>query len=328
MADRPKPGEFEVICRHFAPLATTPGALGLRDDAAILRPPEGHDLVLTADALVAAVHFLEDDPADLVARKLLRVNLSDLAAMGAVPLGYLLTTAWPTSLGEAWIAAFATGLFRDQAEFSIALLGGDTVSTSGPTTLSLTAIGSVPAGSAVRRDGAGIGDGIFLTGSLGDGALGLLAARGELPATPPEDLDYLLQRYRLPEPRSTVGPALRGIASAMIDVSDGLVADAGHLAEASGVAVVIERSALALSPAAARIVATTPGHWPTILTGGDDYELLFTAVPEVLPRIEAVARESGVPITRVGRVGDGEGVSVLDEAGRPLALPAAGWRHF
>jgi thiamine-monophosphate kinase len=328
MTDRPKPGEFELIRRHFGPLATTPGALGLSDDAALLATSEGTDLVLTADALIGGVHFLEDDPADLVARKLLRVNLSDLAAMGAVPLGYLLTTAWPAAVEEDWIAAFAAGLAADQKTFDVALLGGDTVSTTGPIALSLTAIGQVPAGAALRRDGARPGDRLFLTGSLGDGALGLLAARGELAGSDADDLAYLERRYRLPEPRTAVGPRLIGVASAAIDVSDGLIADAGHLVETSAVAIEIERAALPLSPAAARVVEAAPKHWPRILGGGDDYELLFSASPKAREQVEAIARESGVSITEIGVVDTGDRVDVLDADGKALELPSGGWQHF
>jgi thiamine-monophosphate kinase len=328
MTDRPKPGEFELIRRHFAPLATTPGAFRLSDDAAVLPVPQGQDLVFTADALVAGVHFLDTDPPDLVARKLVRVNLSDLAAMGATALGYLLTAAWPPSADEDWIAGFASGLAVDQKQFDIALFGGDTVSTSGPIALSLTAIGAVGEGTALRRSGARVGDRLFLTGSLGDGALGLLAVRGELSGADADDLTYLQGRYRLPEPRISVGPRLVGLASAAIDVSDGLVADAGHLAETSGVAVQVEQSALPLSPAAARRVHATPEHWSLVLGGGDDYELLFAAPASARGQIAEIAVETGVPITEIGAITEGEGVSVLAENGCPVALPEAGWRHF
>jgi thiamine-monophosphate kinase len=328
MADRPKLGEFEVIRRYFAPLATTPGALGLTDDAALLEPPPGRELVLTVDAMIAGVHFLPDDPADLVARKLVRVNLSDLAAMGAEPLGYLLTTAWPRGLEEAWIADFAAGLAVDQAEFAIALLGGDTVSTDGPMALTLTAVGHVASGRAVRRLGAVAGDRLFVTGSIGDGALGLLVTRGGLADLPEVERMALLDRYRLPRPRVSVGPALVGIAHAMLDVSDGLVADAGHLAELAGLAIEIEAARVPLSAAAAHAVAADPALWPTVLTGGDDYELLFAAAPEAAARITGVARATGVAIAEIGRATTGEGVRVLDAEGHEVALTVPGWRHF
>ena len=181
MAGRPKPGEFELIARHFAPLAAGHDlAFDLTDDAALLRPDPDRDIVLTADAVVAGVHFLPDDAPDLIAAKLLRVNLSDLAAMGARPRGYLLTAAWPDDTDEDWIAGFARGLAADQVEFDVVMLGGDTVATSGPLTLSLTAVGDVARGQALRRNGASPGDAVFVSGSIGDGALGLRALRGEI----------------------------------------------------------------------------------------------------------------------------------------------------
>jgi len=328
MAGRPKPGEFEIVRRYLAPLATSPGALGLTDDAALLTPPPRRELVLTVDAMVAGVHFLDDDPPDLVARKLMRVNLSDLAAMGAEPLGYLLTTAWPGDLGEDWIAGFAAGLAADQAIYSCSLLGGDTVSTPGPISLTLTAVGHVAIGGAVRRSGARIGDAVYVTGSIGDGALGLLALKGELSGLTPAERDWFAGRYRLPEPRTAVGPALVGLAHAMLDVSDGLVADAGHLSECADLAFELQEALVPLSPAAARALELQPELWPRVLGGGDDYELLFTVAPADDARVAAVAAATGVRITAIGRVVAGTGVRVLDTSGGEVRLPTTGWRHF
>src|SRR4051795_6921746 len=221
------PAEFSLIARHFRPLAG-PGARDLQDDAAVLAPPPGRELVLTCDAMVAGVHFLPDDPADLVGRKLLRVNLSDLAAKGAMPLGYLMTVSAPRATSDAWFAGFTAGLAQDQKEFGVVLLGGDTTSTPGPISLSLTIVGHVAPGQAVHRSGAQAGDAIWVTGTIGDGALGLAAARGTLQ----DPSGYLLSRYRLPQPR--LGLAVAGIASAGMDVSDGLVQDLGHLCRAAG----------------------------------------------------------------------------------------------
>lgn len=328
MGDWPIPGEFEIIRRYFAPLAVSTGALGLLDDAALVTPPPGCELVLTVDAMIAGVHFLEDDPADLVGQKLLRVNLSDLAAMGATPIGYLLTTAWPRSCTEKWIAGFVAGLARDQATFDVHLYGGDTVSTSGPLALTLTAFGSVPAGQAVRRQGACVGDRVHVTGSIGDGALGLKAARGELAGVDQTDKAYLLARYRLPEPRTAIGAALIGIATAMIDISDGLAADAGHIAEVSGVGLVLQQEKVPLSPAAERRISADPSLQPLVLSGGDDYELLFTAPPEAGERIAALALATGIPIAEIGEVVAGELVRIVDVAGTDLVLPSRGWQHF
>jgi thiamine-monophosphate kinase len=320
-------GEFGRIARFFAPLAG-PGALGLLDDAALIDPEAGRQLVVTADAIVAGIHFLPNDPPDLVARKLLRVNLSDLAAMGATPLYYLMTTALPDTCGEEWLAGFSAGLAADQSEFKISLLGGDSVATPGPATLSLTAIGAIPTGRAVRRNGALPGDTIYVTGTIGDAALGLAVLTGGLAIADPADRDFLADRYRVPRPRLAVGAALPGVAHAMQDVSDGLVADLGHICAVSGVAGVIDAAAVPLSPAARRALDRDPGLLPRILTGGDDYELLFTSSGEDPATIAALAHPPGPPITPIGRIAAGSGVRVLDPAGKDIALATPGFRHF
>jgi thiamine-monophosphate kinase len=324
-AETPKPlGEFGRIAKFFAPLATTPGALGLTDDAALVDCPPGERLVVTVDAMVEGVHFLPDDPPDLVARKLVRVNLSDLAAMAARPVGYFLTTALPRSRGDDWLERFAQGLAQDQAEFGITLLGGDSVSTPGPVSLTLTAFGRIAAGGEVRRGGAGPGDLVFVSGTIGDGAFGLEAARGELDGVLPADaVAYLADRYRLPRPRTGLGPRLSGLATAMMDVSDGLAGDLGHICAVSDVAGVIEAAGVPLSPAAARL-----GRIETALTGGDDYELLFTAPCERRDAIDRAAAAAGVPVTVIGRIEAGQGVRVLDAAGAEMTLAGQGWRHF
>ncbi|MDA8252442.1 MAG: thiamine-phosphate kinase [Rhodospirillales bacterium] len=309
------PAEFSLIARHFRPLAG-PGALDLTDDAAVLALPPGRELVIAADAMVAGVHFLPDDPPDLVGRKLLRTNLSDLAAMGAAPLGYLMTVSVPRATPDAWFAGFAAGLAQDQAEFGIALLGGDTTSTPGPVTLSLTILGTVAPGEAIRRVGARPGDLLFVTGTIGDGALGLRAARGEI-ADPG---GYLVDRYRLPRPR--LGVARHGVVAAALDVSDGLVQDVGHLCRAGGCGAEIVAHDLPLS-APAR--AALPGALVAILTGGDDYELAMAVRPEQA----AALRQSPVPVTCIGRfVAGPPHVAVRGADGAEIALGAGGWSHF
>ncbi|MGE0669185.1 MAG: thiamine-phosphate kinase [Sphingomonadales bacterium] len=315
-------GEFELIGRLFAPLAG-PGGLGLEDDAALIEPPDGCDLVATKDMTVSGVHFLPDDPADLVARKLLRVNLSDLAAMGASPQGYLLGLSLPPEIGDDWLIAFAAGLARDQAEFGIALLGGDTTSTPGPLTLSLTALGVVSRGKILRRAGASPGDAVFVSGTIGDGALGLLALRGEV-----EDRDgYLAGRYRLPVPRLALGGGLPGVASAGLDISDGLVADLGHLCAASGMGAIIEAARIPLSDSVRRLVEGRPALMASVLTGGDDYELVFSAPPSAVPAIETLSARAGVAVTRIGSIEEGEGVRVRDGEGRDITPEVPGFRH-
>lgn len=319
------PAEFALIARHFRPLAGA-GSLDLGDDAAVLDPPPGRSLVLAADAMVAGVHFLPDDPPETIGRKLLRVNLSDLAAMGATPLGYLMTTALPRGTPEAWIAGFAAGLARDQLEFGISVLGGDTVATTGPVTLSLTILGTVAPGAALRRIGARPGDDLWVSGTIGDGALGLRVLRGTLAG---DAHGHLVHRYRLPEPRVALGAALAGLAHAGLDVSDGLVQDVGHLCRAGGCGAVLEAGRVPLSPAAHAAVAADPALLPLVLSGGDDYELVLAAAPEMAGPITAVAVALRVPLTRIGRIVHGPAtVEVRTPDGAPMALGAGGWSHF
>jgi thiamine-monophosphate kinase len=319
------PPEFALIARHFRGLAGE-GALGLSDDAALLSPPAGRELVLAADAMVEGVHYLPDDPPETIGRKLLRVNLSDLAAMGAEPLAYLMTTALPRGTPTAWLEGFAAGLAADQREFGLHVLGGDTVSTPGPACLSLTIIGTVPPGTALRRGGARPGDDLWVSGTIGDGALGLAVLQGRVPA---DAEGHLARRYRLPEPRLGLGSALRGLAHAAMDVSDGLAQDLGHLCRAAGIGAVLDLARLPLSPAAAARVAEEPGWLPRLATGGDDYELLFAASPADSARIEAAARAAGTSATRIGQFTEGPPeVRVLGPDGGAMTLPQGGWSHF
>jgi thiamine-monophosphate kinase len=327
-AEQPGLGEFGRIARFFAPLAArAPGALGLKDDAALLTIAPGERLVVTADAMVEGIHFLPDDAPDLIARKLIRCNLSDLAAMAAVPIGYVMTMALPKRCDDHWVEKFARGLGEDQAAFGIDLLGGDSVSTPGPITLSLTAFGRVAVDGEVRRSGARPGDLIFVSGTIGDGALGLLAAAGRLSGLDPDDRNYLADRYRLPRPRVTLGPGLGGLATAMMDVSDGLVGDLDHLIEASGVAAVIETAKVPLSSAAATVLTVDLTLLETVLTGGDDYELLFTAPSTAADDVSRLAATVGVPVTMIGRIESGSGLQVLDRDGHDVALGRRGFRH-
>lgn len=322
-------GEFEQIAALFAPLAAgAPGAFGLRNDAAVLQPPPGEELVATLDTLIEGVHFLPEDPPELVARKALRVNLSDVAAMGAAPSGYLLSTAWSPRVDDTWAERFAAGLAEDQAAFGIHLLGGDTVRTPGPLTVTLVAFGSLPAGSALTRSGARSGDLLYVSGRIGDGALGLLAARGRLRFLPLAQQQALEEAYRLPLPRLALGPALRGLATACLDLSDGLLADVAHLAEESGLGAVIEAAAVPLSEAAAAALAEDPELLTLVLGGGDDYELAFAVPPERAAEVAALAGRLALPLTCIGRFQAGEGVTALDRDRRPLPLGTRGWTHF
>ncbi len=308
-------GEFDWIAQLLRPLTRgAPEALDLLDDAAVIPSRPGFDLVVTKDALVAGVHFLPADPLDLVARKLLRVNLSDLAAKGAAPYGYFLTTAWPT--GTTWDERelFAAGLAADGEMYGLALLGGDTVSTPGPLTLTATLLGWVPQGRAVLRRGARPGDLLAVSGPIGDGWLGLKAARGDLNSA------RLADRYRLPDPRTDLAVLIQAKARAAADISDGLLADAGHLATASGCAVAIDLDRMPLSAEAMAWLAGQPSRADALIalaTGGDDYEIVC-----------ALAADQPVPegLTVVGAFAEGAGVTALS-GGAPLALDRLGWTH-
>ena len=321
-------GEFETIERLLKPLAHPEWARGLTDDVAILPSRPGQDLVLTKDAMVEGVHFLADDPLDTVARKLLRVNLSDLAAKGAEPFGYLLSCFWSERCGWPEREAFAAGLAEDQARFGVGLLGGDTVKTPGPASFSLTALGWVPAGAAVSRAGAQVGDLVFVTGSIGDGLLGLRAARGEL-ALDEERIAALIDHYRTPTPRLDFAPVVREFATASVDVSDGLAADLAHVARASGAAIMLNLNVLPLSAAAQawfddRVDAQL--SLEDLAGGGDDYQIAFTAHPRHEESLRREAERRLVRLTRVGEVTAGVGLTATYD-GRPVQMARPGWTH-
>lgn len=324
--------EFDLIERYFAPLAG-PEGLNLQDDAALITPDPGQDLVLTTDANVAGRHFLPNEAPGIIARRLLRTNLSDLAAKGARPFGYLLTLALPEAVDEAWIAAFAAGLARDQAQYGIELLGGDTVSTDGPVVASIAALGTVSTGRMIRRSRAEPGDAVFVTGTIGDGCFGLAAATGGLTSLGRADREYLTDSFRLPRPPMAFGAALSaaGLAHAAADVSDGLVADAGHIAKASGVAIEIHAADVPLSAAGQAVVAAAPARLLDAIVGGDDYQIVFTAAPGAAPAIRALANGLGTPVSEIGRVmaqdAPAPRITVLDAAGQPMALERLGYSH-
>ena len=328
MARAGRVGEFELIARYFAPLARDfAGAGGLKSDNAFLPADARRDLVVKTDTIVAGVHFLTDDRPGRVAAKALRVCLSDLAAGGATPFVYQLSLALPSTWEEAWVADFAKGLAADQRRFGIVLCGGDTVVTPGPLTITITAFGHVARGKGVTRAGARAGDELWVSGTIGDGALGLLVARGGLPALTARQRAHLEDRYRRPQPRSSLGPLLPGIASAMADVSDGLLADAGHIADASRLSVSVERGDVPLSPAARAALAANPRLWANVLGGGDDYELVMAVPARRGPALEAAARTAGLRITRIGRFARGSGITVT-AGGKVLEAPRKGYVHF
>jgi thiamine-monophosphate kinase len=324
--------EDRLIARHFAPLARHPGALGLTDDAAILTPPEGSDVVLTTDAIIAGVHFFADDPPDAVARKALRVNLSDLAAKGAEPAGFLVTLALPDATAEEWLAGFTRGLQADAERYNCPLLGGDTFRTPGPATISVTAFGLLPRGTMVLRSGAKAGAAVLVTGTVGDAALGLRLRR-DPDAAVRWDLDgpmrdHLIARYLVPEPRNAVAVAVRTHASAAMDVSDGLAGDLAKLCRVSGVAAAIEVARVPLSQAARKAVAAQPSLIEAILTGGDDYEIACAVASEKVAAFQAECSAAGVALTEIGRIAAGEGVRFVAPDGTALTFAHASFSHF
>jgi thiamine-monophosphate kinase len=323
MPRRRRPGEFELIARYFAPLAKSfGGARGLKSDNAFLPADARHDLVVKTDTVVEGVHFPAGEKSGFVAQRALARCLSDLAAGGAKPFAYQISLALPRDWDEPWVRGFAGQLAVMQRTYGIVLCGGDTTSTPGPTTVAVTAFGKVPRGKGLGRDGARAGHELWVSGTIGDAALGLLVVRGELKS--PE----LENRYRMPRVRTSIlGPRLIGIASATADVSDGLLADAGHIAEASNLAIEIERDCVPLSRAAKQAVAANPRRWTNVLSGGDDYELLIALPPARRAALLAAAKATNVPLTRIGRFKRGGGVR-LTVAGRPTPVQRAGYVHF
>ncbi len=324
-----RPGEFELIERYFRPLAGDPGAVSLTDDAAVYNPPHGEEVVLKADLIAESVHYLPDDPPRSVAMKALRVNLSDLAAKGAVPVGYLLSLALRPDWTEDWVAGFAAGLAEDQARFGVTLFGGDTSRASGGTVVSIAALGRAPIGTLVRRNGARDGNAVFVSGTLGDAALGLRVRFGTIDAMPAGGAaDHLLDRYLHPQPRVALAPVIRKFATASMDISDGLVGDLGHICRQSGVSAEIDAAAVPLSAGARALVAADPSALETVLTGGDDYEILATVPVDRAAAFAEGAAEAGVPVTRIGTVSTGAPQVVVQGADGPLRLGRTSHVHF
>jgi thiamine-monophosphate kinase len=326
-------GEFDIVARYFAPLATNPAALGLLDDAAVLSPPEGQEMVATCDTVIAGVHFLSNDPPDTIGYKALAVSLSDLAAKGARPYIYLLSVAFPGLPSPPWLEAFASGLQAAQEDAGIELIGGDTCATPGALTITVNAIGILPQGEAVLRRGAMVGDRLYVSGTIGDAALGLkllrtpqLAAQWGLSD---EEGAFLIDRYRCPSARNALALPLRQCARAAIDISDGLVGDTGKLCNASRVNATIAADRVPISAAAAKAVAKAPQLLAELLTAGDDYEIVAAMEASHAAAFAKKAHEHGVTVTAIGEIEVGSGaVKVLDQEGQPFKLDHTGFAHF
>ena len=330
-AKRTRRGEFKLIADLFSPLTRgAPGALGLTDDVALIDVRPGYQLVTTTDTVIAGVHFRGDDPPGLVARKALRVNLSDLAAKGARPIGFLHAISLNPSIDDAYLERYAAGLRADVKEFALPLLGGDTTSGPGPLTITITAFGEVKKGAALLRRGAQPGDILCVSGTIGDSAVGLacLNAVGALPAALAKQA---IGRYHLSQPRLSAGRALLGLATACLDISDGLVADVGHLCKASGVTATIERDKIPLSKGMRAALKKDTRCWDYVLGGGDDYELAFTVPPKKIPKLAKLSTKLGVSLTPIGlihpsRKASAGSVTVLSE-GQAVAVSRSGYSH-
>jgi len=327
-------GEDELIQRYLAPLAAGfPGAFGLADDCAVLTPPPGRDLVFTTDAIAEGVHFLADDAPDDIAWKALAVNASDLAAKGAKPVGYLMSLSFPEAPLRSWMQSFAAGLAAAQERLGFVLMGGDTDRRpSAPLSITVMAFGAVPAGRMVRRGSARAGDVLYVTGSLGDAALGLQVRRQARSAQgwPLEagERDFLARRYLRPEPRTGLCEVVLDHARAAMDISDGLVKDLDRMCRASAVSAEIHVEGLPLSLPGRKVIETCPEWAEAPLTGGDDYEILAAVAPEKSAACEAAAHAAGIAVTRIGTCGEGTGVTVRRPDGSVLRLTNTGYEHF
>ena len=315
--------ERDRIATYFAPLCQTePGSFALTDDAALVTPPHGHALIVTTDSVIQAVHVMPDATAKHYAQKLVRRNLSDLAAMGAAPWRYTLNLHTPHWLDEAWFAEFTATLREEQEMFGMVLIGGD--STSMPQAAihaTMTCLG-LQDGAPLTRSGAQVGDDLYISGTIGDAAFGLLMLEHQLP----EDAG-LIARYHTPQPRLELGKQLRTIAHAAMDVSDGLMADIMQLCSINHVGAVIEKATIPCSPMVQFLLRDHPHLWDMVLGGGDDYELCFTAPESQRETIAALSRQLTLPLTRIGRITEALHVSVLNKDGSPYTLAHAGYSH-
>ncbi|KQZ00835.1 thiamine-monophosphate kinase [Pseudolabrys sp. Root1462] len=321
-------GEDKLIARFFGPIATDPGALGLSDDAAFIKPPAGCEMVLKTDAIVGGIHFFTEDPAAAVAQKALRVNLSDLAAKGARPLGFLVSLALPKGVDETWLTGFASGLREDAATYKCPLFGGDTVRSPGPIMVSVATFGSVPDGRMVRRSTAKPGDHVFVSGSIGDAVLGLGLRNGASWSLDDKQREHLLSRYLLPRPRNALAQAVLDYASASMDVSDGLAGDLAKLCRVSKVSADIEVARVPLSDAAKVVIAQDAAQLEPALSGGDDYEILCTVPPANVDRFRVAAMAAKTAVTDIGTIAQGEGARFCRADGTTLNFKRASFSHF
>lgn len=326
--------EFERIEHYFAPLAANrKEALGLKDDAALYNPPKGKELILTMDAIIENIHFLKDSPPSEIAERLIAVNLSDLAAKAATPYAYLLTLALPKTHGDVWLSEFVNGLKNAQNRYNIGLFGGDSVHLpkSSPAMLSLTAIGTVPKGKAVLRSTAKEDDDIYVSGYIGDAYLGLTLCQNKISAPITKDeKKYLKDKFLHPSPRLELIPLLREYASSAADVSDGLLSDINHISKASKLSARIYQEKIPFSNAAKKLLADNKATPIDLITGGDDYEIIFTAPPENAQAIKRAAKEANMTISKIGTIESKTSkiLTLIDQNGNQINPPKKGYNHF
>ena len=328
--------EFNIINKYFAPLSTkVPGAFSLKDDAAIINFPTGKKLVVTSDSCVEGIHFFKDDKPNLIAKKALRSALSDLAAKGGKPMGYMLSLALPPHINSAWLQSFSSGLKEDQDEFDINLIGGDTSKSNYELTVSITVLGTVSDGLYVPRSGALPGDRIYVTGTIGDSYYGLQILNGKKFDIGEDHRNYLIDRYHVPKPRLAIGRAIGEFAHASIDISDGLVADLGHICESSHQSAMLKLDFVPLSPAIKKLVDNSNEVYEKVITGGCDYELLFTVAPGDSEHVAFLAKRYNVEITHIGHIAPASDddlagknyVKVVTSDGSAIKLKKNGYEH-
>lgn len=329
--------EFALIDQFFATLMGDDQHV-LLDDGAVFTPSSDQQTVIATDTLVAGVHFRTQDPAERIAQKALRTNLSDLAAMGATPFGYLLNLSLPSDMTEPWLASFSSGLAQDQKQFNLKLMGGDTTKTSGPLVITITVLGTIPPKMALARRKAQPGDRLYVSGTLGDSALGLQILNGNFSTVPQDLKSYFIDRYQLPQPRLSLGQKLRGCAHAAIDISDGLLADLEHICKASNLSAWVQLSTLPVSSPLQELLNRSSDQRKHqllnfILNGGDDYELIFTVAPSESEHIAFLSQQMDIPITLIGHLGlddkasDPNHIHLLNEHNQPIGMDFKGYEH-
>ena len=318
--------EFEIISDFFSPLARDKGSFGLSDDVAVLSKAKGYHFIVSTDMLISEVHFFSNDDPEDIASKCIRVNISDIVSKGAIPKYYFLSIALPKETDDKWIKSFTKSLKIEQKNFNISLMGGDTVSTTGPLTINIVCIGVIEKNKLIRRNGAMPGEDIYVTGEIGSAKIGLEILKKNIIAN--SDLEnYFIKKYRLPCPRNKLGPKLINLASSSIDISDGLISDLNHICLASNVKAEVNYSLLPVSNCISQLNLTENQLKNIILNGGDDYEIIFTSNSLNSTKIFDLSKFLEVNITKIGMIVQGEGIEVFDKESKKIDLILDGYKH-